>query len=322
MPLVQAKCENCNGVLKVDSSKRAAICPYCGTPYVVEDAINYYTTHNHIHADIVNVRDDRTSSARLEAAEAFMTLNKYSDALSAYKEVSQLVPQDYRGWWGQIRAITKDFSFYHNTANVINEIKSLYNNTLTFVTVEKEADIRRTFTSYINSNREYCLSVKIERQSAREGLQAKMHEFEAKTKPLEMSQKSIEDKIQEWNAQDYSAIHVSYDFSTYSSIVGGLMFFIGLIRLIFKRDGVTAFLLLVPIVCWMIGSAFISTYNYSQRDGSAKRDRALSELQQSRAKIIADRQSYESNLKSIKASLDANEASLKDIEASLNALSS
>ena len=100
------------------------------------------------------------------------------------------------------------------------------------------------------------------------------------------------------------------------------MFFIGLIRLIFKRDGVTAFLLLVPIVCWMIGSAFISTYNYSQRKGSAKRDRALSELQQSRAKIIADRQSYESNLKSIKASLDANEASLKDIEASLNALSS
>lgn len=44
MPLVAAKCTSCGGKLNVDSSKDAAICPYCGVAYVVEKAINNYNT--------------------------------------------------------------------------------------------------------------------------------------------------------------------------------------------------------------------------------------------------------------------------------------
>ena len=50
MPLVQAKCTNCGAGLKVDNTKDAAICPSCGTPYVVEKAINYFNTTNNISA--------------------------------------------------------------------------------------------------------------------------------------------------------------------------------------------------------------------------------------------------------------------------------
>ena len=39
MPLVNAKCTNCGGTLTVDASKEAAICDYCGSPYIVEKAI-------------------------------------------------------------------------------------------------------------------------------------------------------------------------------------------------------------------------------------------------------------------------------------------
>ena len=40
--LVPAKCTNCNAPLEVDATQSAAICPYCKTPYIVEQAIHNY----------------------------------------------------------------------------------------------------------------------------------------------------------------------------------------------------------------------------------------------------------------------------------------
>ena len=53
MPLSKAICTSCGGALEVDSAKEAAICPHCGTPYIVEKAIQQYNTT--IQAGVVNV---------------------------------------------------------------------------------------------------------------------------------------------------------------------------------------------------------------------------------------------------------------------------
>lgn len=42
MSLVQAKCPNCGGDLTIDGKEKAAVCPYCGKAYIVEEAINGY----------------------------------------------------------------------------------------------------------------------------------------------------------------------------------------------------------------------------------------------------------------------------------------
>ena len=55
MPIVLAKCTNCGATLKVDSSKDAAICPFCESAYIVEKAINNYNVTNNISANVVNV---------------------------------------------------------------------------------------------------------------------------------------------------------------------------------------------------------------------------------------------------------------------------
>lgn len=56
MPLVNAKCPNCGGTLQVDSGKDAAICPYCGSAFIVEKAINNYNVSYTVqHADVVNM---------------------------------------------------------------------------------------------------------------------------------------------------------------------------------------------------------------------------------------------------------------------------
>ena len=54
---VPAVCPKCGGQLEVDPTQEAAVCKYCGTPFVVEKAIqNYNIQHAHIdHVDSVHV---------------------------------------------------------------------------------------------------------------------------------------------------------------------------------------------------------------------------------------------------------------------------
>ncbi len=57
MPFVLAKCTNCGANLEVDASKEAAVCPACGSAFVVEKAINNYTVNNtqNITDSVVNI---------------------------------------------------------------------------------------------------------------------------------------------------------------------------------------------------------------------------------------------------------------------------
>ena len=59
MPLTKAICTSCGGALEVDSAKDAAICPHCGTPYIVEKAIHLYHTSNYISADTLNLYSEK-----------------------------------------------------------------------------------------------------------------------------------------------------------------------------------------------------------------------------------------------------------------------
>ncbi len=71
MPVVPAICPNCGANLEVNKDYEAAKCPYCGTAYLVEDAINNYNTTNiitnHIQADTVNVYGGKESDFDIQA---------------------------------------------------------------------------------------------------------------------------------------------------------------------------------------------------------------------------------------------------------------
>ena len=56
--LVPAVCTQCGGQLEVDPTQEAAVCKYCGTPFIVEKAIqNYSIQHATIeHVDTVNIQ--------------------------------------------------------------------------------------------------------------------------------------------------------------------------------------------------------------------------------------------------------------------------
>jgi tetratricopeptide (TPR) repeat protein len=115
MPLVKAQCENCNGILTVDSAKKAAICPYCGTPYVVQDAINHYSTHiANLHTDVLNVYTGDSKDNLLRKADTYLSLGQYRQAEETYEKITVLYPEEPRGWWGVYTSATENFSYFHD----------------------------------------------------------------------------------------------------------------------------------------------------------------------------------------------------------------
>ncbi len=79
MPFVQAKCESCGGILAVDDTQKAAICPFCNAPYVVQDAINNYSITNNITVGAgatVNIYGNANNDFEIEAG----SLKKYRGA--------------------------------------------------------------------------------------------------------------------------------------------------------------------------------------------------------------------------------------------------
>ena len=62
--IVPASCTQCGGTVEVDKGSDTAICPFCGTSFIVEKAINNYNVQNATieHADNVNI--DMTGSVK------------------------------------------------------------------------------------------------------------------------------------------------------------------------------------------------------------------------------------------------------------------
>ena len=55
MKLTEARCTNCGAAIQVNPAEDAAICRYCGTPFVVEKAINSYSINGSINGNVVNI---------------------------------------------------------------------------------------------------------------------------------------------------------------------------------------------------------------------------------------------------------------------------
>ena len=113
MPLVPAKCPGCGGDIQVDNSRKEAFCSYCGTKFLVESAVSYYNTKNEYHIDHadINVEDSKSLETRLKNAETHLTkLKDYKRATKLFQAVTEEFADDYRGWWGILRSITREFT--------------------------------------------------------------------------------------------------------------------------------------------------------------------------------------------------------------------
>lgn len=207
MPFVPAICTQCGSKLRVDSSKEAAICPYCRTPFVTETAINNYNTNyttnvEHLHADVVNLNDDKSIDNRVRAGETFIKLNDYAAAERIFKELTVECPYDYRGWWGLIKVYSKDFNNVDIRGKELQEIEELYKNVCAVASTDEQNKISLQYNRYhdyvqtsldtklksVRDKMEYCKSTFEQKKSA---IEAEIKDCEQKTKTFDSIDKVL-----------------------------------------------------------------------------------------------------------------------------------
>ena len=83
--LVQAKCTNCGAALTVNPSEDAAICPFCNSAFIVDKAIQNFTSYNISanNVEIHNVKQDNEWTYKAEQEKQKVMNN---DKLYDYKE--------------------------------------------------------------------------------------------------------------------------------------------------------------------------------------------------------------------------------------------
>ena len=149
MRLEPAKCVSCGSVLDVNPNLEKATCHYCGTTYLVQDAIKHYRTSiEYFYANTVYLSGSSSAQSQLEAAEAFMKLKKYNDALETFEEVCKIAPQNYLGWWGQLRALTDDFSKNLKYRKELNRIRDVFEAAEVFMPRDQKETLTAQYNAY------------------------------------------------------------------------------------------------------------------------------------------------------------------------------
>lgn len=108
MPLVQAKCTSCGANLEVDNTKEAAVCPYCNSAYIVEKAINNYTTfitnnNSFAGANINVVGIDAENYIKL--ANNALEARNGQEAFDYAKKSLEIQPESSSGWIAKMKSI-------------------------------------------------------------------------------------------------------------------------------------------------------------------------------------------------------------------------
>ena len=181
MPLVQAKCTNCGGILQVENDKEAAICPFCQTPYVVEKAINNYRVCNQfsINNSEVHIHNSESYDEKYESANCFLAVHKdYRRAEELFNELVAKTSNDYRGWWGLIRVKTKEFTCFGVTPDIIQKLTVLADSAFKVCNDDFNlGKIRNQWFSYKNSY-DNLYKMNIQRESLRKDILKNKSKYE------------------------------------------------------------------------------------------------------------------------------------------------
>lgn len=99
MPLVAAKCTQCGAELQVDSSHEAAVCQFCGTPFIVEKAINNYNTYVTQNFAGANVTiQGITAESLITRANQYLMDNQWDTAEKYIEDALDIDPYNSKAW--------------------------------------------------------------------------------------------------------------------------------------------------------------------------------------------------------------------------------
>jgi len=106
MSFIAAKCTNCGGEIQVNEKSESGFCMYCGGKIIIKEAVQKMKIDGKVQVDGINTADKLAKNG-----ETFLILEEYEKARKTFKKLSEQFPEDYRGWWGVVRAYTDNLTF-------------------------------------------------------------------------------------------------------------------------------------------------------------------------------------------------------------------
>ena len=114
MKLVPAKCPSCGASIEVNESLKNAICQYCGTTILIDDAVEKYKIEL---SGEVKVDGIEGKTELLKNAETLASMGKYTETIQKFKIYFDKYPDDYKGYLSYLRMIiTEGFIKYKPSA--------------------------------------------------------------------------------------------------------------------------------------------------------------------------------------------------------------
>lgn len=114
MKLIPAKCPSCGANIEVNKDLEKAICQYCGTTILIQDAVEKYKIE---FSGEVKVDGIEGKNELLKNAETLGELGKYNEAIQKFKIYWEKYPDDYKGYLSYLKMIfTDEFIKYKSEA--------------------------------------------------------------------------------------------------------------------------------------------------------------------------------------------------------------
>lgn len=154
MPLVPGQCPNCNGKLTVDDASRAAVCEYCHTPFVVEDAINQYVSNYSYNIGTVQqmtVQDSSSVDALIQSGEAALRVQAWDKAESFFKKATDKDYGNAEAWFGIVRAKTNELRAPLEES-AFRSAESAFNNAVAFAVEPRKGQMTQAWHSWRNGH--------------------------------------------------------------------------------------------------------------------------------------------------------------------------
>lgn len=179
MSLVPAICTQCGAQLEVDTNMKTSRCPFCGTSFIIEQAINNYLVKYNIKADVVNVSvQNDTADSMYNTCLTCCKVGEYSVMEHVLNKFQNEYPTDYRVYYIQLLRVTDCFKRFdtniQNNQITENQANSLMSKIRKFASESEIRTINAEYNNYIaklrkiiseNQEKERCLSQEYERQS-------------------------------------------------------------------------------------------------------------------------------------------------------------
>lgn len=163
-------------ILKEGPWEQAAPSIFLGKYYIdLSNSDNFMSNYRKLKSDILNpnqshfniphtdfsktAKKNFTSTPSLDlenlvkAAETFINESEYEKAKEKYDRIANEYPSDFRGWWGLVVCMTRNFTLF--TINNLSDFRKYFERGYKYADMETRKELESTYDSWLESFYDY-----------------------------------------------------------------------------------------------------------------------------------------------------------------------